>query len=257
MKPVTTSLALLCVTLAACGGGSSSNDNSPQPGAAEAFSSSSAKLGGLYINFGASAQGSIHELALNADQSFQMTVQGLIDCKSPGHSCPSTFTDGPSGVTDLVGMWTESAGTVHLTPKDGTRTGTAFDLQMNASGTKMTVSGHLGATAVHDDLVIHAKAAAAHSVKDADLDGAWKVTSSGSSDNPQTIWGLSTGGGDHTVVFDSKGHTVTEDPPTKGKDQNLGTSAPSSSAAIRRVILGSSCSTAASRTTSPRSKSTA
>jgi hypothetical protein len=89
----------------------------------------------------------------------------------------------------------------------------------------MDASAELGTDEIKGTLDVHSRNGVAHSVKEADLDGTWKVTADGPSDNPQSIWGLSTGKGDHTVVFDGHGKTVTEDPPTSAHahDQNAGT----------------------------------
>jgi hypothetical protein len=206
-------------------GGSTDDASAPADNGAEAISTSSpSSLAGLYTDF--SGDGTIHELSLNSDHTFTMDVQGLIGCTLPGHNCPSSFTEGPTGVTDLTGTWTEGTDVVHLTPKDDKGSSPPFDLSMKAQGsTKMDASAQLGTNALKGTLDVHSRNGVAHSVKEADLNGTWKVTADGPDDNPQSIWGLSTGKGDHTVIFDGHAKTVTEDPPTSSHahDQNAGT----------------------------------
>jgi hypothetical protein len=207
----------------ACGGGTD-DESAPTDGAEAISASSPSSLSGLYTDF--SGHGTIHELSLNSDRTFTMSVQGLIGCSMPGHDCPSSFTEGPNGDTNFTGTWTEGTNVVHLTPKDSKGSSPAFDMSMTPQGgTKMEASAQLGTDALKGTLDIHSRNGVAHSVKEADLDGTWKVTADGPSDNPQTIWGISAGKGDHAVIFDGHAKTVTEDPPTSAHahDQNAGT----------------------------------
>src|SRR5262249_42824521 len=74
------------------------------------------KYAGVYSDYvGNHDQGDIWMLEVRPDKSFVMGLEGLFGCNGyKGYDCPSTWSDGPIGWTQVSGTWATRKGGLKL-----------------------------------------------------------------------------------------------------------------------------------------------
>jgi hypothetical protein len=164
---------------------------------------------GTYTTYGRGAlpDGTIFELTLQDTGRFYMTVEGLDGCQAAGHHCPSTWTSGYTGMTNIFGTWTDKTDGVTLTPRDpatGTD-GSTIDLAMLRSGTEIEITGMDGSFELVGSMDVQALFSGPHSANAGLLDGTWTVGKVGSvPDGTISLWrfALTLNGSEHRATFD-------------------------------------------------------
>lgn len=131
---------------------------------------------GIYTQYqGEWKDGFVQELDLDDNGRFRMDVRGEIGCAMPGHSCPASWGDGPTGWTNFRGRWEERAGGVTLVPRNDVtgEESPPIALGLEIHGTSVTIDGHLGRTVLLGPLEARALLSGPHQVEEEELDGAW------------------------------------------------------------------------------------
>jgi hypothetical protein len=125
-------------------------------------------------------EGHIHQMHLREDHTFGFAVRGLFGCtRYSGYSCPSTWSDGYTGWTHVVGTWSAKPGGVELQPKDdepGRRPSDPVLLTLTKRGDKVEVRGTMARHAISADMDVEALYKVPRSLERADLAGTWTVT---------------------------------------------------------------------------------
>jgi hypothetical protein len=179
---------------------------------------------GAFNDFGGSAsraQGSVFTLSIRTDGTFTMAVEGIYGCSNfkgsgyQGYSCPSSWSDGMAGWTEVSGTWKAVSGGVELQPKsDIGKPSDPFVLALSVKGDKLDLSGEIPPhRPIKGKLDVQALCAKPHTVKDKALDGTWLVDSPLDKDGDQPLLSGSmmyVKGMQHLVKFDSKAHTYSE-----------------------------------------------
>ena len=165
---------------------------------------------GIYEDYTAEwTDGLVFELQLEDTGQFYASVRGEIGCTRPGHDCPASYTDGPTGWTDLFGTWSETGGVATLVPTDDNTGATSPPIAVNLArtGASLAVTGSIGPTTLIGPMDVKALFNAAHSATDAKLDGTWTFTSDNrTKDNDvSNVEGYSEviNGATHMLTFDS------------------------------------------------------
>jgi hypothetical protein len=144
----------------------------------------------------------------------------VIGCNRPGHSCPSSWSDGYTGWTYFYGTWSPKTGGVTLVPTDDNTgmTSPPIDLALQRTGTSLAVTGSIGTLQLKGPMTARALLNGSHTVKDAQLDGTWKFTAdnrSGGSANNIEGYSEAVNGQTHTVFFDAATSEAREVSPNK------------------------------------------
>ncbi len=170
-------------------------------------------------------KGAVYTLFLDDSGRFEMSVQGLIDCKLPGHTCPGSWSDGYTGDTILSGRWEPTDDGARLVPRrDATGQESApIDLGLSIAGGKLAIDGAIGDVTLHGGLDVEVLFNDAHTASVDDLDGHWLITG-GNEAGANDVVLLSgyaqriNGGADHAVEIDAANGSLME----TGPNPNVG-----------------------------------
>ncbi|AKU99629.1 hypothetical protein AKJ09_06293 [Labilithrix luteola] len=204
---------MTALLLAACAAPADGTEDATESGE-DALSAS--KFAGAYTSYGAEwKDGLVFSLVLRTDKTFAMTVRGQYGCGHyGGYVCPETWSDGRTGWTDVGGSWKVSGTKLSLQPTGDGAKADPLAMTIGLNGDKAEVDGTIKPNRnIHATMDVDALFSAKHSVKDADLDGTWKVsTPDGSSSQPMLSGSMMSVTGDqvHTITFDKAKKSWTE-----------------------------------------------
>lgn len=167
-------------------------------------------------------KGSVYALFLDDSGRFEMSVQALIGCKLPGHSCPGSWSDGYTGDTILSGRWEPTDDGARLVPRnDATgEESPPIDLGLSIAGGKLAIDGAIGSVTLHGGLDVEVLFNDAHTASAEDLDGSWRITKGDENgdDDVVLLTGFAqaiNGGTSHTVDIDAASGALVETGPNK------------------------------------------
>jgi hypothetical protein len=204
---------VLLTALAACSAADDGTDDT-----SEGAVSASTEFAGLFDSFPHAEgfqDGTVWQLDVRPDGRFSMFVQGLYGCdRYAGYSCPSSWSDGYAGWTQVDGEWKARAGGVTLQPKGEGRPSDPIKLDLAIHGTQLDLSGTIVPNRhIDGHLTVRALDAKPHTAKEADLGGNWVADTSMDDDGDHpSITGSSLYVRDykHLVVFDAASRTLGE-----------------------------------------------
>lgn len=204
--------AVALLSLAGCAGADDASVTDPQAGEEDELVAKSAA--GAFENLGLDhAAGEIYQLLLRPDKSFRLWLKGEFGCDTyAGFSCPSSWSDGRSGDTHVTGTWKATTKGLVLQPTGEGRPSAPIPMTLTITGTTAKVDGTIVPNRhIFANMKVVALYGKAHSAKESDLAGTWKVTGPNDSDGDQpTITGTNVFVGTqytHTLVFDAATNT--------------------------------------------------
>jgi hypothetical protein len=205
------------LSIAGCAGSDGSSVDDPNAGEND-DELVATRAAGAFEHLGTShAAGEIYQLLLKPDKTFTLWLKGEFGCDVyAGFSCPSSWSDGRSGDTDVSGTWKATTKGITLQPTGEGRPSAPIPMTLTITGTKAKVEGTIVPNRrIFADMNIVGLYGKPHTAKESDLSGTWKVTGPNDADGDQpTITGTNVFVGTqytHTLSFHTDTKTYRDD----------------------------------------------
>jgi hypothetical protein len=174
---------------------------------------------GFFTSYGVpdvGKKGHISNLHLRKDGKFELALSGEFGCDVyAGYHCPSTWSSGRTGNTEVSGSWTATAGGVRLQPEGTGRQSDAIQLSLKTRGSKIEARGTIEPNRpIFADMVTEVRYGKAAYVSASDFNGVWTFVDPTNADgfHPRLDGtGIFVKGYEHIVTFDSAAGTVIEE----------------------------------------------